>query len=525
MTDRRFRNQNSHHLSNAQPVQQQIYPSHQMPYNEYYHLGSQANANGVYSRPTMTSYDSSSAGYSRRVLNPNAAIFVPSQQAQPANTTLPNYASAYYMQPVNAQQQIRGIQQQVQQVYDPNARLYTQSQSPIQQQFNQPSKYQQVSMSQNSQPTYNYAVGSQQNAQYMQSYNGVADFQQQQLPQNEVAYTGQFSQFPISNELVESIQNSNNVHAIMEVMIGLESLVTEPAEYELWSSAIKTRIASGISKEDASLIGWLIVEMSYMGENVQYSFAKLCKLLDSEIKNFTIQYVVPRVASFTTNGVQSLSPEHLTNYIVFLAELYDKTEVNGTRIARFGEYIVEQISIQLSGSKLNDQIVKSAVQVLKLVGRHIEDDNDPQKFNRVFEQMNALQNCSDLSSAVKNNIRQLNQLRERNWGITKNEDFMNGSMNGSSYQIDRPDGVVYGPDGLPLSEEERLFLEESCQEALDSNYQEMDAEAMAEYEKYENFLQSQTEETAMGVAARALERCSLDDEQDLVSPQRKNMQV
>jgi hypothetical protein len=471
----------------------------------------------------------SSGSFSRQVFNPNAPIFVPSQQSRPANLTaqLNSYTApapySSYMQPV--QQPIRGLPQQVQQSYEQNAHcLYSspqqgiqQSHSPIQQQFQpQPAKYQ--GMSQSPQP-YNYVMPSQpQNAQYMQNYNGATDFQS---PQPEVVYSGQFSQFPISPELVDSIQRSSNQHALIEVMIGLESLVTEPGEYDLWASAIKNRISSGISKEDANLVAWLIVEMSYMGSNAQYSFAKLCKLLDSEIKQFTIQFVVPRVASFMGNGVESLSPEHLSNFIVFLAELYDKTEVGGVRIARFGQYILDQISIQLSGAKLNDQIVKSAVQTMKLVGRHIEDDQSPERFKRIFDQMNALQSCPDISSAVKNNIRQLNQLRERNWGIVKNEDFLNGAMNGSSHQSERNDGVVYGPDGLPLSEEERLFLEESCQEAFDASYQGMDADQMAEYE---SFLQDQTEETAFGVAARALERCSLDDDQEF-NPQRKNFPV
>jgi hypothetical protein len=97
----------------------------------------------------------------------------------------------------------------------------------------------------------------------------------------------------------------------------------------LWANAIKSRVASGVSKEDAHLIAWLIVEMSHQGgDNAQYSFARLCRLLDSEIKHFTTQFIVPRVAYFMGNGVESLSAEPLNNFIVFLAELYDKTEVS-----------------------------------------------------------------------------------------------------------------------------------------------------------------------------------------------------
>lgn len=108
----------------------------------------------------------------------------------------------------------------------------------------------------------------------------------------------------------------------------MEQLASEPQEYDLWATAIKARMGSGISKDDAHLIAWLLVEMSYQGgDNAQYSFARLCRLLDSEVKHFTTQFIVPRVAYFMGNGVESLTAEHLSNFIVFLAELYDKTEV------------------------------------------------------------------------------------------------------------------------------------------------------------------------------------------------------
>lgn len=80
-------------------------------------------------------------------------------------------------------------------------------------------------------------------------------------------------------------------------------------------------------------------------------------------------------------------------------------------------------------------------------------------------------------------------------------------MTGSFYQNGQNEGVIYGPDGQPISEEERLFLEENCN-AIEQ-YADMDAETMA---AYETFLQEQTEETALGVAQRALERMSMDDD-------------
>lgn len=225
-------------------------------------------------------------------------------------------------------------------------------------------------MSQNSQQLYGMGV---QQQQIMSAYHNGADYQQEVAQTDVGAYGSQFNQFPISHELSESIQNSPNRMAIIEVQVGLEQLVSEPQEFDLWANAIKARVASGISSEDANLIAWLLVEMSYMGTNAQYSFSRLCKLLDSEIKNFTIQYVIPKIARLIgSNGVADLSPEYLSNFITFLAELYDKTEVNGVRISRIAQYILDQILVQLNGEKLNDAIVKNIVNVMKLIGRHVE---------------------------------------------------------------------------------------------------------------------------------------------------------
>jgi hypothetical protein len=84
---------------------------------------------------------------------------------------------------------------------------------------------------------------------------------------------------------------------------------------------------------------------------------------------------------------------------------------------------------------------------------------------------------------------------------------MNG---GVSYLQNNQNEVMYGPDGQPISEEELLFLNENCR-AVEASFPDIYDE------EYESFLHDQTEETAMNVAARALERLSMDDEHVTVS--------
>jgi len=180
--------------------------------------------------------------------------------------------------------------------------------------------------------------------------------------------------------------------------------------------------------------------------------------------------------------------------------------------------MIDNISILLKSDQVNDQIVKSIVHVLKLTGRYIEEDLDPACLNSLFDDMEKLQSCPKISSAAKNNIRQVRLLREREWGISK-EDFMNGSMNSSYHQNGQQDeGVMYGPDGKPLTKEEQMFLEENCG-ALDSTFSSNMIEDDGALADYEDFLREQAEANAISVAEKALQSLSVDED-DLTSPQR-----
>ncbi|KAI6172126.1 hypothetical protein M3Y98_00938700 [Aphelenchoides besseyi] len=547
MSDRRFFRNTNGTFNNTQPVQQQYYSNPSMPYNGYYdaqQLSNQLPNSAVYSRP-MAGYgngtmngSAAAAGFAHR-LNPDAPAFTPgvrymtNQETQSA--PMSNYSAHYssYMtgaQPIQNQQSAMQAQQHVALVQQQQMRGY-----PHMQTYESPTRSQYSAMHRmfaNSNSQYGQ-IGQQPQ---VQTYADAASKYQQSVPASQSPHSymsqepqlslfaqndgiqsstndlspAQFNQFPISAELSQTIQNNQNRMAIVEIQIGLEQLVTEPHEYELWANAIKGRISSGLTKDDYELVAWLIVEMSYMGTDAQYSVARLCKLLDSDVKSFTSQYVIPRIAQFMDNGVANLERDHLCNFVVFLAELYDKTENNGIRVSRLGTYMINLIRILLDCEDLTDQIVKSIVQVLKLTGRHVEDDQDPVYLNQIFGRLNELmENSISISDSVKHNIRQLNQLREKQWGVTKNDDLLNGTMHGSSYNGAQADVVMYGPDGQPLSEEERKFLEDNCRD-METAFGGMDDEMAQDYEA---FLREQAEATAISTAEKALEKLTVDEEE------------
>jgi len=351
--NRRFQ-QRAPYLNAQQPLQQHVaFSNNHMGYNANYsqHVNSNsysrpaygniAAANGTATTTTANPLNnyvmntaSSNGGFS---LNPNAPVFQPRyaqtpQQQQPSQV---NYASPYssYMnvQPASGRQQFYN-QQPTQQasVYEQPSRTHY-----LQQVYNAPSHTQfslQQTIPQSHAPKYqqqSMAMSQALPAYNMDSHQSASQAAYDQNGQDEA-----YSQFPISDELTNAIQNSNNRMAITEVQIGLEQLCTDVHEYNLWGNAIKSRVASGLSSEDANLVAWLLVEMSYLGTGTQYNFSRLCKLLDAEIKGFTTQLVIPRINQFIASGVEKLSHEHLGNFVLFLGELYDKIEVNGVRVSR-----------------------------------------------------------------------------------------------------------------------------------------------------------------------------------------------
>lgn len=158
--------------------------------------------------------------------------------------------------------------------------------------------------------------------------------------------------------------------------------------------------------------------MSFLCPNSQYNFSRLCKAIESEANNFTSTTILPRIANIISNTLENLSDEQIGDLALFVAELYDKIEVNGVRLSRLGQYLVDLLRVLLDIDPLTDPLVKNVVQSLKLVGRLIEDDQDPACLNEIFDKLEFVrQNSRAISESAKNSIRQVVQLREKQWGM------------------------------------------------------------------------------------------------------------
>jgi hypothetical protein len=264
--------------------------------------------------------------------------------------------------------------------------------------------------------------------------------------------------------------------------------------------------------EDLTLAARLIVEMAILGNECQYNFSKLCQLLDKSLNGFVPNHLKPQLMDFCQTRAGELTADNLRNLVSFLAELYDKIDLNGYRILDFGSQLIEQANRLLHVQPLNDQVVKTVVQVLKLDGRFLEDDQGPEVIEQLINTLTeAGANSRDISESAKNQIRQVKQLREKEWGVTKIDNIPSHYLPQRTGPNGFSDVLIYGPDGQPLTEEESAFLDEctandssplySGNEGLDD-----DQEVMEDYEK---FLREQAEATAIRIAEKALEKLSV----------------
>ncbi|KAI1727861.1 polyadenylate-binding protein-interacting protein 1 [Ditylenchus destructor] len=314
----------------------------------------------------------------------------------------------------------------------------------------------------------------------------------------------------LSQGLLSKMQaNPNNV-ALFEIQIGLEQLADSSQEFDTWATAIRDRLMSDdVGRDDLVLASSMILEMATMVPNSQYNFSRLCQFINQSLCYFAEQNFVPELQEFIFNQTAMYNADQRKNLIIFLAELYDKIEVNGGKYRDLADYIIEYLAhlldSNMNGNQISEAVIKAVIQLFKLVGRFLENDLAPGILDEIFQKLNQICCNSDtLSDSVKGQILALNQLRQNQWGVTNIEQNGTGNLASASTVM------IIGPDGNPLSEEEKAFLEESYNDNSPGGSYGDTLEEDNVVEDYEKFLQA----TAIRAAEKALEKISCDDEEE-----------
>uniref|UniRef100_A0A915AV19 MIF4G domain-containing protein n=1 Tax=Parascaris univalens TaxID=6257 RepID=A0A915AV19_PARUN len=297
------------------------------------------------------------------------------------------------------------------------------------------------------------------------------------LDMNDLAYEamydtnapiGAVQQFALSADLCQSMMYSDNAALLQEVQVGLEQLIREPEEFDTWSGAIRDRLVDkSITSSALSMTAEMILQMVTLTPGVQYNFSRLCAYLSKEVQDFRQKNLLPQLRNYHENQRPAMNAEQLQNLLLFFAELYDKLELNGgARIFVLAKAVFEQIEDMLDVKGLKDSSVKTVIQALKLDGRHLESSAEGiKRVDALFTRLNALaKGHPALSDSIKQQIASLSVFRESNWG-TKNQETYKSHLQTDGTGLtpsSSSGGMFFGPDGQPLSEEERAFLEENC---------------------------------------------------------------
>uniref|UniRef100_A0A183CNL3 PKD_channel domain-containing protein n=1 Tax=Globodera pallida TaxID=36090 RepID=A0A183CNL3_GLOPA len=257
----------------------------------------------------------------------------------------------------------------------------------------------------------------------------------------------------------------------------------------------------------------ILIEMAVVLDESQYNYSRLGQYLCRTVDTFAVGILLPQISAFIGETNTFLSAQHLRNLVLFLAELYDKLEVNGVKSSELAAHLFDQLRNLLKlNIPITDKTVDVIVKTLKLVGRFLENDRGPQamaEFLAEFDQ-SVQDTDAQLSESAREKVRCLFTLRENKWGIVAESNIGDGTTAPSTSV-----GII-GPDGVPLTEDECAFMEENLDAFENSPGGSQGLNAFDEdnvEDDYEKFLQA----TAIRAAEKALEKVSIDEDDDVSS--------
>ncbi|MCP9261202.1 hypothetical protein DINM_004588 [Dirofilaria immitis] len=310
----------------------------------------------------------------------------------------------------------------------------------------------------------------------------------------ELGYGNNFGyyglQANLSPALCERMLCSERAKELQEIQVGLEQLILEPGEFETWSNAIRERTTNPLFKIDALKITVdMIIQLAAFtssSQTVQYNLAKLCSFLCRDLHDFQDDMIAKK----------------------------------SSQMQAFENALLEQIKEILVADRLDDSKVKVVVEVLKLTGRYLDTDEGTSKINELLTQLNAIAKAHPaISDSVKERILSLNIWRENKWDarnfLTNKEEKPATERNDLTPSCSS--SFIIGPDGQPLTDEERAFLEESFRK-LDNN-DILDNDDVSD--EYDEFLSAE-----MGLAEieKQMAKTSLDSQSEIPSMESgKNM--
>lgn len=305
---------------------------------------------------------------------------------------------------------------------------------------------------------------------------------------------------PITATGVADPNFRDEITADEHVIIALNNFITDvtcnPGKYDSSVKGICSVIKLNV-KSDSTLNSVVdtIFSQAIDEPNFRYNAARLCNQLNTTVQfqglsstfmDAVIQRTLRDFNQRDTLVIQNTTG--LRGFTLFLGELYSQIEMNDERIPSLAQCIPQLLETLLNAPSLENY--KSVCQVLKCTGANLEDDEKKQNagttplMDKVIKQ---LDECIGIAPQdVQKLMKSVVELRSKNWGRRASP----SPVNNYAPAVPRDpynDMVYYGPDGLPLTEEEQLFMESNQPESdgeTDDLSDEMDDEIRAAFEEF-----------------------------------------
>ncbi|KAL3123398.1 hypothetical protein niasHT_004570 [Heterodera trifolii] len=327
------------------------------------------------------------------------------------------------------------------------------------------------------------------------------------------------AQYILSDELMGKIHNSTKRKTLLELQIGLEQIAYDVSNiFETWAMVIKERLVGSdpLSSPDLEIGAAILIEMAVVLDESQYNYSRLGQYLCRTIENFATGILLPQISVFINETNAFLSAQHLRNLVLFLAELYDKLEIKGVKSSELAAYLFDQLrNLSKLEKPITDQTVDVIVKTLKLVGRFLENDRGPQamaEFLALFDRYIQETTTDQLSEPAREKVRCLFILRENKWGVVAEPNVGDGPLTTASTSV----GII-GPDDVPLTEDECAFMEENLDNFVDNSPGESQCMNAFDEDNVEDDFEKFLQATAIRAAEKALEKVSIDEDDDASS--------
>lgn len=303
-----------------------------------------------------------------------------------------------------------------------------------------------------------------------------------------------------------SAVNEPYSYPMVELLGFINDVTLSPAEFDAKIVYLTNALECVSDVKGLTAVVDTIFDKGVNEPNFRYSGARLCNHLGNNLHiknleedtftNLLLDRCHVECLRRSDLAAGDFGGPYLRGLLLFIAELFSQMvfsrEDSSYKVKHVAACIPDMMHTLLQAMSKDN--IKCTIQVLKLTGGNLEDlekagapGGETPNMDSLFSKLSELAQRSDIDATSERMIKNVLDLREKNWGRTSTP---SDSPASSAAEDSLP--ILCGPDGIPLSREEEVFLERQfanfhCNDGDYSNNfdnEEMDDEIAAAYEEF-----------------------------------------